>query len=156
MRQGGESGDDFSIGDIMGNSGARGDHRLSPHSNVVGDPRLASDHDMMAGRTAACDAHLGHDDIVFADLHVVRDLDEVIHFRPSPDNRSAEGGTVNRDVRSQLDIIFDDHRPDLGDLMMAALMLEKAEAVAADHRPRMDDDPVADHHAFSNRHVRIQ
>ena len=86
----------------------------------------------------------------------MRDLDEVIHFRPSPDNRSAEGGTVNRDVRSQLDIIFDDHRPDLGDLMMAALMLEIAEAVAADDCPGMDDDPVADRHTFTNCHIRIQ
>src|SRR5439155_22444959 len=101
-----------------------------------GDPRLASDHDMMTGRTAACDAHLRHDDIVFTDVHVVRNLDEVIHFRPSPDNRSAEGGAVNRDVRPQFDIIFDDHCADLGDLMMAALMLEKTEAVAADNRPR--------------------
>ena len=155
MGHGGESGNDFPVSDIAANAAASGGHDLMTDDDMISDARLAADHDMMSGSAAARDSHLRDQNVVFADLHVMCNLDKVIDFCPPPYPRCAESGAIDSDIRSQLDIVFNHHRTDLRNLVMSALMLEKAEAVTADDRAGMNDDAVANRDAFSDRHIRI-
>ena len=123
----------------------------------------------------AADAHLpGHDHIVFddrtagqtdlrcqehapADGHAVRDLHQVVDFGARANARFADRGPIDRRVRANFDVIFDDHVGVLGDLQVAAVgLLREAEPVAAEHRAVLEDDAVANGHAFANGHVRVE
>ena len=152
---GGESGNDFPVSNIAANAAASGGHDLMTDGDMISDARLAAEHDVMSGSAAARDPDLRHQNVVFADLHVMRNLDKVIDFCPPPYPRCAEGGAIHCDISPQFDIVFNHHRTDLRNLVMSALMLEKSEAVATDDRAGMNDNAVANRHAFSDRHIRI-
>ena len=99
MGHGGESGNDFPVSDIAANAAASGGHDLMTDDDMISDARLAADHDMMSGSAAARDSHLRDQNVVFADLHVMCNLDKVIDFCPPPYPRCAESGAVDRDIR---------------------------------------------------------
>jgi hypothetical protein len=71
-------------------------------------------------------------------------------------DRLAECGSVDCDVRPELDVIFDRNSTELGNFVMAPLILHIAESITSDHRAAMHDHPRADRTAFSDNHVGIQ
>ncbi|EXI73672.1 MAG: hypothetical protein AW07_02358 [Candidatus Accumulibacter sp. SK-11] len=84
------------------------------------------------------------------------DLNLVVELDPIGDQRVVERTAVDRGIRSDLDIIADHHPPDLRDLDPPLAFLGKTEAVGADHRPRMNDRPPADHAAVVDDDVGME
>ena len=111
---------------------------------VVLDPGLAGHDDVVARLAAPGDADLAAEQVVAADLVVVADHDEVVDLRPLADPGGLEGGAVDRAVRADLDVVADLDPAGLRDLDVPAVDHAVAEPVAAEHRPGVDLDPVAE------------
>ena len=94
-----ESGNDFPVSNIAANAAASGGHDLMTHRDMISDARLAAEHHMVSGSAAARNSDLRDQNVVFADLHVMRNLDKVIDFCPPPYPRCAKGGAIDRDIR---------------------------------------------------------
>ena len=68
-----------------------------------------------------------------------------------------ERAAVNRGVRADLDIVFDDETSDLWKLLVAAglLVTDVSKALAAQHRSGLHDDAVAKNHAAVDCHISV-
>src|SRR6478752_1563872 len=99
---------------------------------------------------ATGNAGLGDDQAVFADHHVVADLDEVVDLAALTDDRLAETGAIDGGVRADFHIVADFHDADLVDLDVAALGKFIAIAVRADNGPRLENDAVAEDAALAD------
>src|SRR5689334_11195056 len=108
---------------------------------MVGQAGLSSDDDVMAQPGASGDPYLRHENRVLPNRHVMCDLNEIVDFRPAFDNGAAVGRPIDGDIGSQFHIVLDDDGAELGNFVMAAFVLDVAEAVAADDRPAVDDHP---------------
>src|SRR5207247_8506685 len=135
---------------------ARRDHTWVADRDVSPKPGLPADHDMVADDGTSCDPHLSHHDAVLSDRDIVGDLNEIVHLGPAPDDRAAERGAIHGHVRAEFDVVLNRDGSDLGDLVMAALILDIAEAVTADHGAAVDDDPTPDDASFSHGDVGIE
>jgi hypothetical protein len=86
----------------------------------------------------------------------VRHHDEVVDLRTRADARFADGGSVDRRVRANLDVVFNHDSPDLRDLLVAAVLPSReAVPVTANHDAVLQDDATADLHAFADGDVRM-
>ena len=93
---------------------------------------------------------------VLADRDAVRDLDEVVDLGPAPDPRLAHGRPIDRRVRADLDVVFDDDDAVLRDLVVDAVRVgDVAVAVAADHGAVLHHHTAAQHRTFAHRHARV-
>ena len=107
------------------------------------DAGLPGHHHVVVDRRAAGDADLRREQHVAADLHAVRDLHEVVDLGAGRDARLADRRTIDRRVRADLDVVFDDDAADLRNLQVRAVRpAREAEAVAADHGAVVHDDAV--------------
>src|SRR4029453_9805847 len=67
------------------------------------------------------------------------------------------GRTVDGDEGADLDVVFHHHDPDLGDLLVAPVLIAgEAEAVAADDGAVLHDDAVAEAAAFAHVHAGVE
>ena len=73
-----------------------------------------------------------------------RDLDEIVDLRPLADDGIAVAAAVDGRVGADLDIVLDDHPPDLRHLQVPLGAGHEAETILSDANAGMDDDPVAD------------
>jgi hypothetical protein len=135
---------------------------LSAHHGAIADgemtrhPHLAGEHGPAAHHGTPGDAHLGDQHRVIADNNVVGNLHEIINFYAIPDPRLAEARAVNRDIGPDLDIIPHHHNADLRDLGAHALLVHLvAEAIAANHRPVVHDDALAQTAMLADGYLRI-
>src|SRR5215204_3289601 len=84
------------------------------------------------------------------------DLDEIINLRASPDTRFADRRAINRRVRADFDIVFQNDAPDLRDFQPTLLfVLRVAETVRADGRVVVNNAARADTAVFANRDARM-
>ena len=75
----------------------------------------------------------------------MRDLHQVVDLRAGADARLADRRPIDRRVRADLDVVFDDDVGVLRDLQVRAVgLLGEAEAVAADDGAVLQDDAIAD------------
>ena len=86
--------------------------------------------------------------------HVVSDLHQVVDLGAVPDARAVGGGAVDGGVGADLDVVADHHVAHLRHLVIAAAVEREAEAVAADHHPRMHDAALADLALVAQDHMR--
>ena len=141
----------------MGNPRLPG--RSGPFSDgdVAVDTDLACQHDGVLHRSAPGDPHLRREQHVSAHTYPVPNLDEVIDLRASANPRFPHGWTVDRHVRTNLDVGLDHDDTDLGDLFVRPVWtLRKPKPVATDHGRVLQNDPVADHHPLPHRDMRMQ
>src|SRR5947209_7959604 len=122
---------------------------------MTGDARLSGHDDVVSELGRAGDAGLRYQQAMLAEAYVVADLHEVVDLRPLADHRLAEGRAVDRRAGTDLDVVFDPHDADLGDLVMTAAVRCEAVAVGADHGTAVDDAAVADLRAVVDRDLRI-
>ena len=118
--------------DIHHDPGLPGDCRAVADFQVTGDTGLAAHRDVMAERGGAGDSDLGHDQPVGADAGIVPDRNQVAQFGATADDRAANRCPVDRRVRADLHVIFENDIADLRDLVMhnfAAGSLMRGEAV---------------------------
>src|SRR5205807_5543977 len=111
---------------------------------MAGEAALAGDGDVIAKLGRASDANLGDEQAMFADLHVVPDLDQIIDLGPLTNHSFAERGAVDCGASADLDVIFDSDNADLRDLVMLAAVRGKTIAIGPDHDTAMDNAAVAD------------
>src|SRR5215471_35616 len=90
------------------------------------------------------------------DDDVVPDLDEVVDLGATADDGLAEGRTVDRRVRADLDVLLDPHDPHLRDLAVPLAVPEVSEPVGADDRAGVEDSPRADPAALEHGGVGMQ
>jgi hypothetical protein len=76
----------------------------------------------------------------------------IVVFAPISTSSSA----IDRRVRANLDVVFDDATADVRNLVMAAAAKNVTEAVGAKPRAGMHNDPPTDHHSGVCRDGRIQ
>ena len=81
---------------------------------------------------------LGDDDVVWAEIDVMADLDEVVYLGSASDARRLKAAAVNCRVGSNFDIVFHCDIADLVQLDMATLFIGCiTEAAGADHGARL-------------------
>jgi len=99
---------------------------------------------------------LCHQDRMGSNRDIVGNLDQIVDFSPLLDDRLAKCGAIDRDIRSDLDIILNRDSAELRNFVMLSLILHIAESVAANHRATVNDDPRSDGTRFPDDDVGIQ
>src|SRR5690606_6646019 len=90
------------------------------------DARAAADPAATPDARAAGDADAAGDCAALAQLHVVRDLDEVVELAAVADDRVVERAAIDGAVRADLDIVADHDAAELGNLLPALLRVDEA------------------------------
>jgi len=84
------------------------------------------------------------------------DLDEVVDLCSGADARLSHRGTIDRRIGANLDIIFNDYRTNLRDLVVSAVWFcRKTKSVAANDGAVLHNHPIANLHALADRDVRV-
>src|SRR5204863_3744499 len=122
---------------------------------MAGETTLAGNRHVIAQLGRAGNADLRDEQAMFADLHVVSDLDEIIDLGPLAYHGLAERRAIDGGTGADLDIVLDPHDSDLGDLVMFATVRRKTVTVGTDDDTGMDDAPAADASAVVNDDVWI-
>ena len=123
---------------------------------MAADPDLPAEHHVVADLRAAGDADLRRHQHVASNRHAVRDLHEVVDLGARLDARLPDGRPIDGRVRAKLHVVFEDDGGDLRDLFVGPVAAaHEAVAVAADHHTVLQDDAIAEGHAFANRDVRV-
>ena len=100
---------------------------------------MATDHHVTADGCTTGDANLRNQDAVLSHCDIVGNLDEIVDFGALFDEGLTECRTVDRYIRSQLNVIFNDDTAELGDLMVSALMLHVSEPVGSNYGSTVHD-----------------
>src|SRR5262245_59409009 len=82
---------------------------------MLANPDLTANQAMRSDARTAGDAGLRGNHCVFANLHVVGDLDEVVQLHAASNHGTLERAAVNASICPDFDVIFDDDRPNLGE-----------------------------------------
>src|SRR5205814_9569459 len=104
------------------------DRPADADADVVHAADLARDDDVVTRLARPGDAHLADEDVVPADLAVVRDHDAVVDLRAGADPRRAEGAAVDRGAGADLDVVADLDPAELRHLDVPAVLASVAEA----------------------------
>ena len=121
----------------------RAGHRAAPDANVSDDAHLPSHDDVVFDHRAAGDPDLRGQQHAPPDRDAVRDVDQVVELAAGADARFADRRPINRRVRADLDVVFDDDVGVLRNLDVRAVgLLREAIAVAADHHAVLQHDAV--------------
>ena len=125
---------------------------------TLSEADLAAEHNIFLDDDAAGKTGLRGDHDVLSDLAIVADVDQVVDLGAASDARDFKGAAVDGRVRANLDVIADFEAPLLGKffIMSGCPVANVAEAVAAQHRSRVNDHTVAETGAGVNRDIRIQ
>jgi hypothetical protein len=124
---------------------------------VSRNANLPGEHDVMAERRTPCDTHLRREKRVRAYPNAVRDLHQIVDLGAALDPRLANGWPIDGGVRANLHVVFDHDDRVLGNLdVLTGRRRHESEAVAADHRAILDDDPMSEDGALADRHSRVQ
>src|SRR5262245_19124650 len=122
---------------------------------MVAETNLTSNHAIIFNRDAAADASLRCDHDSLSDITVVPDVYHVVQLGAFSDSRPSECPAIDRCVRAQLNVIFDDHRPDLRKLVITHVITNIPESVRADDYARVQDDAIANRDAIFKKDIRM-
>ena len=111
--------------------------------------------DSVTERRAAGDTDLCGEATIFSDNNVMRDLDEIIQFSAAFDKRLSKRCSINGSIRSNFNIVFNNHSSDLWDFVVLVANRCESEAIATNNCAAVDDHSVADGYFFSNTDVWI-
>ena len=123
---------------------------------MADDAGLTGQDDIISDLGAARNADLRADDAVFPDDHVVGDHDEIVDLRPLADHGAPEAGAVDRRVGTDLHVVLDHDDAALRDFVVLAVACVVAEAVRADNRAAMQNNPVAENASVAQDGVRME
>src|SRR5436309_825739 len=94
---------------------------------IITDSHVSAEHDEVAYRNASGDTHLPGDQAMAPDDGVVADLHLIVDLGSLADHGIAVAAAVDGGVGADLDIVLDDHPPDLHDLGVAGGTRHKTE-----------------------------
>ena len=98
---------------------------------------LAGKGTALANVRAAGDSDTGSNRGILANVHVVRNMDEVVEFYIALDHRVVERAAINSGARTDLHIITDHHPSQLRGLLPAHTITCITEPVTAHHHARV-------------------
>jgi hypothetical protein len=122
----------------------RPNHRVVFDLAVIGNPDLTADGYILSNYARARNPRLRGYYCIFPDAYVMRDVDEVVQFRASPDFRAIQGSAINCGIRADFHILVNFHLADLWKFPAFPVLGDVAEAVGADHSAGMQDYAVAE------------
>src|SRR5947207_10361070 len=106
----------------MRDAGLRGcDHAVADFE-VAGDADLAGENDAAPDPGAACQADLGAQQRVFANVGGVSNLHQIIDLGATPNSRFADRGAIDGGVGADFDIVFENHDSGLHNFVVAAVI----------------------------------
>ncbi len=138
--------DVLTVWNVAVNAGLGTDDHAVADVCVVLDTCLAGHDDVIAGLAASGDADLAAQQVVWADLVIVADHNQVIDLGPFADPRGLEGCTVDRAIRADFDVVVDLEPASMWNLDMAAFDMAIAETIAAENTSGVHLDPIAENH----------
>src|SRR5665213_483242 len=133
-------------GAAPGEPGARPDRRM------IGNGHLPAHDNKIADRTTSRDTHLGDQHHMAADLNIVADLNQVIDLGAFADHGIAQGAAVDGGGGADLDVILDNHPPELGNPHMTRRGRNKTKTGLADRGAWQDYHPIA-HIGMRDRNI---
>src|SRR4051794_18121776 len=104
--------------DMAGDAGLRAEHRAFADVHVPGDPHLPAHHHVVLDNRAAGYSDLRREQHAAADLHAVRDVDEIVDLGALSDSGFANGGPIDGRVGADLDVVLYDQIGELRNLEM--------------------------------------
>lgn len=124
---------------------------------MIAKTDLTADDAVVFDDDAAGYAGLGSDNAAFAYLDVVPHLNQVVDLCAFADAGFAQGSAVNAGVRSDLDVIFNDDGPDLGEFDVAVFTVaDVAETIGTNNDSGVENDVITNCAAVFDGYVRMQ
>src|SRR4051812_3293854 len=111
---------------------------------MTGNTGLARQDDMIVKPGATGNSRLRDHNAPGAKLHVVSDLNQIIDHGAAANDRIRTSAAIDRGVRSDLHVVFDDHSAELRNPHEPGRVHGKAETILPNSYPGIDADPVAD------------
>jgi hypothetical protein len=127
-----------------------------PDFEVASQADLPAQDNIVAELGAAGDASLRNDEAMFAEYHVMADLDEIINFGSFANDSGPKRAAINCDVRADFDVVTELYIPYLRHFPVDAPIKHVAKTIRPYDGTRMDSDPAADFCVRINRHVWIK
>ena len=152
----GNAGNDFAVFDIVTGRG------FCRHDRVVADSQMSGDADLSGENYAFSDdrtsgkSGLRANQRVFFDRAGMSDLHEIVNFRAAFYSRFADRSAVNRRIRADFHIVFDDDTSRLRNFQPTFFFVfSVAETVRADSRIVVNNTIFADFAIFTNGNARM-
>ena len=139
----------------VSNPALRGDNGMISNRAMARRADLSGQHDMLAHAGGTGQPNLRAEHGVFSNFRAVPHLHKVVDLNAIGDAGFADGGAVNAGIRLHFDVVADDYRARLHNLVPAFSVGRKAIAVRADHDSILQDDIVADAAELTHRRVRV-
>src|SRR5271165_1157109 len=111
---------------------------------MPGESPLSADHHKIAQPRTAGNPNLPGENTTSAEHDVVGDLDEIVDHRAGADDCVVAGAAIDRRVGADVDIIADNHTPELRHLYRRGTVGGKAEPLLTDAHSWMEYDASAD------------
>jgi hypothetical protein len=121
---------------------------------VSAEACLAGKYATIADLRGACNSNLSHDQAELANTDVVPDLNEVIDLRTGTDHSVVDAAAIDRGIRTDLYIVFDDTAANMWNLRVSSGGEDITESVRADPNARVQRNSVANDATGINSHVR--
>src|SRR3989338_7703628 len=154
---GGRAGEGLAGGDVAVEAALGGEADAVADLAMTVPAPLSGQDDVVSDLGAAGQPHLGAEQAVLAYARGVADLDEVVNLGAAADAGFADGGAVNGGAGLDFDVVFDNDRPRLRDLVVAAGVLAgEAVAVAADDGGVLQNDAMSQLTMLAHYRVRVR
>src|SRR5262245_35341594 len=118
------------------------DDCIGVQPGVFANANLAAENRPGADRRTPRNSRLSCNDGVFADDHVVANLNQIVQLGASFNDGCLERAAIDARVCADLDVVLDDDFADLREFDVASAVLDEAEPVGSDDGAGMDDDPA--------------
>jgi hypothetical protein len=123
---------------------------VSRHAHLAGQRHIVTD-----GGTAG-DADLGREERVPTDVHAMPYLNQVVDFCARLDACLADGGSIDRGVGADFDVVLKDDDGRLWNFLVGPIgSPHEAVTIGANDGAVLDDNPVAEDDALADRGVRV-
>ncbi len=130
-------------GDIVGNASLGGGDYAIADFAVSGNSDLSSENHILADFSGTRESCLRAQQRVFADAGAMANLDQIIDFCSGRNIGFANAGTIHASVRLHFDVVAQDCRPGLHDLVpVAGIIFGEAKAVGANDHAVLQNDIV--------------
>src|SRR4051794_5854539 len=116
----------------------------SAKRQMTGNTGLARQDNMIVKPGATGNSCLRDHNAAGTKVHVVPDLNQIIDHGAAANDRVRTSAAIDRGVRTDLHVVFDDHSAELRNPHKTGRIHGKTETILPDPYPGIDADPVAD------------
>ena len=123
---------------------------------MIAESNLSTDYGVVFYDSAPRNSGLCGDYDPLPDLHVMRDLNQIVYLRAGPDPSRSQRTSIHRGVASNFHIVLQDYRADLGELDLRPAVEYIPETIATYDGSRVKDYAIAQLSTGIEHHLRIQ